>query len=156
MSDPNQPQYYVPSNELAVPQPAPAPAVSYVAPAAAAGWYPDQRSGLMRWWDGAMWTEHFGPAIAPVTPVLVAAQKESGIAYLFLIFLGGFGIHHFYLNRSGAGIGILVMTLVGWATTLLVVGWALVVAVWIWLIVDLFLVPSYVRAANARAAGYIR
>ena len=155
MSDPSQPEYVQPpSNEIAIPQPA--AVTPYVVPAAAAGWYPDRRSGLMRWWNGTTWTEQFGPAISPITPVVVVAQKESGVAYLLLIFLGGLGIHHFYLNRIGAGVGMLVLTLIGWATAWLLIGLPLIGAVWIWWFVDLFLIPSYVRTANARAAGYVR
>jgi TM2 domain-containing membrane protein YozV len=131
------------------------------------GWYPDRASGLTRWWDGNGWTEHFGPAAtsAPAAPynpyasypnrtggpVVVVPLKQGGIAYLLLILLGGFGAHHFYLNRTGAGVAILVMTLAGWATAIIVIGWFLIAAVWIWQIVDLFLVPTYVRQANDRA-----
>lgn len=38
------------------------PAVPPPLTAAPAGWYPDAKDPeLLRWWDGARWTEHFQP-----------------------------------------------------------------------------------------------
>ena len=122
------------------PQHIPAP----VARAVPAGWYSDRNSGRMRWWDGYQWTEIFGPV------QVVRAAKDTTIAYLLLIFLGGLGIYHFYLGRTGSAITMLVLTLVGAATSAVVVGIPIIVAVWIWVIVDLFLIPSHIREANAR------
>jgi TM2 domain-containing membrane protein YozV len=158
------------SNEQQPHEPTPYEQVPYVAPSTElvplvggapttpAGWYSDQRSGLMRWWDGTGWTEHFGPAVAPFAQQSVYAlpRKESGTAYVLLIFLGALGIHRFYLGKTGSAVAMLVMWLVGWSTSILVVGWFLVAAVWVWQIVDLFLVRSMVREVNARAAASAR
>jgi TM2 domain-containing membrane protein YozV len=141
----------IPGSEL-VPAPAPyypAAVSSYQVPAPVAqtvpaGWYADRNSGRMRWWDGYQWTEAFAPAQAPRAP------KDTTVAYLLLIFLGGLGIYHFYLGRTGSGITMLILTLIGAATSVVVVGIPIIVAVWIWVIVDLFLIPSHIREANAR------
>ncbi|WP_456789824.1 DUF2510 domain-containing protein [Cellulomonas sp. P5_C5] len=45
--------------------------------AVAPSWYPDpQRDGMLRWWDGARWTEHVQPARAAGKPVL--GQEVTG------------------------------------------------------------------------------
>lgn len=114
-----------------------------------AGWLHDS-TGTLRWWDGRQW----GPS-APVAqyapqpaPVIVRSAKETGIAYLLAIFLGGLGVHHFYLGRTGVAVTILILSLLGTATTWLFIGFFLIAVVWVWLIIDLFLIPSYVRSAN--------
>lgn len=111
--------------------------------AVAPGWYPDARTGRQRWWDGIRWTENYAPI------PLQRALKDTTITYVLLILLGGLGIYQFYLGRTGLGILMLLLTIIGSALTIFVIGIPIVAAVWIWLIVDLFLVPSYVRAANA-------
>lgn len=74
--------------------------------------------------------------------------REAWIAYLLLILLGGFGVHHFYLDRTGAGVAMLVLLLAGSATAALLIGLPLLLIVAVWLLVDLFSIPEYVRRAN--------
>jgi len=148
VSLPAAPAPNVPSQALTpVPISQPAPPVP-LAPVAATppGWYRDHNSGQMRWWDGQRWTENFAPA-----PQLVRAAKDSGIAYLLLILLGGFGAHYFYLGRIGSAIGLIVLWWGGIALTTIGIGVVLLLAALIWVIVDLFMIPSYVREANGRA-----
>lgn len=113
------------------------------------GWYPSP-SGAMQWWDGTAW----GP-LAPPQTVSVRPVKESGIAYLFWILLGGFAAHRFYLGLTGSAIGLLVLWAGGWLLTPLFIGVPMVIAGGIWLFVDLFLIPGLVRTANA-SRGYFR
>ncbi|RLQ84217.1 hypothetical protein D9V28_08345 [Mycetocola zhadangensis] len=68
-----------------------------------------------------------------------------------LIFLGSFGAHQFYLNQPLNGAMVIVLWWGGWATAFVGVGVLLIIGVLIWFVVDLCLLPSYVRAANARA-----
>lgn len=46
-----------------------------------AGWYPSERQGQLRYWDGARWTEHYQPAQAtpaqPATPQQPEAQAPE-------------------------------------------------------------------------------
>ncbi|SNT45653.1 TM2 domain-containing protein [Asanoa hainanensis] len=71
------------------------------------------------------------------TPVLVQVrQKEVGIAYLLWFFLGGLGIHQFYLGKTGRGLLYLF--------TLGIFG--------IGLVIDLFTLPSQVRQRNTQLA----
>ncbi|PTJ60864.1 NINE protein, partial [Mammaliicoccus sciuri] len=36
--------------------------------------------------------------------------KKTGIAYILLILLGGFGAHRFYLEKTGSAVGLLLLT----------------------------------------------
>ncbi|WP_167139651.1 DUF2510 domain-containing protein [Diaminobutyricimonas sp. TR449] len=148
-----QPHYQPPQYSAPQYQPQPQPT---------AGWYTDpQDATLNRWWNGSSWTEHSAPRVAPpaqhgMAPVAqyvaVRSQKETGIAYLFFFLLGGFAAHKFYLNQTGEAIGFLALWWIGWLTTPFYFGFVLVFAAGIWLMVDLFGIPGYVRKANARPA----
>jgi TM2 domain-containing membrane protein YozV len=69
------------------------------------------------------------------------ASRNEVIGVLLAIFLGGFGIHHFYLRRNGLGILYLLFSWTGIPTVL---GW-----------IDAFLTPDRVRRYNAEQAAYI-
>jgi len=62
-----------------------------------------------------------------------------------LIFLGGLGVHRFYLGKVKSGIAMLVMFVLGWFTLLLHIGIFLFAIVGVWALVDLFLVPGMVK-----------
>ena len=64
-------------------------------------------------------------------------MKSTVVAYLLWFFLGGLGIHRFYLGRPISGIFYL-LTVGGF-----VIGW----------IIDLFLIPGMVRQENAKMSG---
>lgn len=70
---------------------------------------------------------HGGPALPP---------RSTGIAYLWLIFLGGVGAHQFYIGKPGRGILYLF--------TLGLLGFGV--------LIDLFTLPSQVRTRNAQRA----
>ena len=67
-----------------------------------------------------------------------ANKKTAVVAYLLWFFLGLFGAHNFYLKRTGVAVAqlILSLTLVGMIVTL------------VWVIVDAFLIPGWVRNQN--------
>lgn len=109
-----------------------------------AGWYPGP-TGALQWWDGQQWGP-FAPPVAAMHP-----GKEVGIAYLFLFLLGGFSAQRFYLGLIGSAIVFNVLWWGGWILVGLAVGVPMVIAAVIWWFVDLFLLPSLVRNANARA-----
>lgn len=89
---------------------------------------------------------------APQSPMIVRSHKEIGIAYILWLFLGTLGVHRFYLGRNGTGIAQVILSVVGWATAILLVGFVFLAVVWVWVIVDAFLIPSMTREANGRAA----
>ncbi|WP_179872658.1 DUF2510 domain-containing protein [Microcella indica] len=116
---------------------------------AAPGWYPDpEQAATLRYWTGTVWTEQRAPAAA--APVATRPTRETWLAYVLLIFLGGFGVHRFYLGDTAVGVTLLLLTIIGWATAAFAIGFLFVGVVWVWIIVDLFLVPGLVRQANSR------
>jgi TM2 domain-containing membrane protein YozV len=70
-----------------------------------------------------------------------SARKDEALGVLLAIFLGGFGIHHFYLHRDGLGILYLLFSWTGIPTIL----------AWI----DAFFMPGRVRRYNAVQAASI-
>jgi TM2 domain-containing membrane protein YozV len=74
-----------------------------------------------------------------------AGKKSPLIAYLLWFFFGLFGAHRFYAGRMGTGLALLALSLIGFAT----VGAVLLVSL-IWVVVDAFLIPGWIRRHNNR------
>ena len=77
-----------------------------------------------------------------------ANKKSLGVAYLLWIFLGMFGGHRFYAGKTGSAIAQLIISLIGWALTLVVIGFLPLLFVGIWVLIDAFLIPQWIRNAN--------
>lgn len=81
----------------------------------------------------------YQPAVSPY-PHLGAygvPPKQKVAALLLAVFLGGLGIHRFYLGHSGSGSAMLVLWLLGFCTfgvTWIIVG--------IWALVDIILIAT--------------
>jgi TM2 domain-containing membrane protein YozV len=69
------------------------------------------------------------------------ARKDEVVGVLLALFLGGIGIHHFYLRRNTAGI---VYLLFFWTGIPMVIAW-----------VECFFMPNRVRQYNVAQAIYI-
>jgi TM2 domain-containing membrane protein YozV len=67
-----------------------------------------------------------------------ANKKTALVAYLLWFVVGLFGGHNFYLKRTGVAVAQLIvsLTLVGMLITI------------VWVLVDAFLIPSWVRNQN--------
>ena len=74
-----------------------------------------------------------------------ANKKIAVVAYILWLFLGWFGGHNFYLGRTGVAITQLILTLT-------VIGWLITI---IWVFVDDFLIPSWVRRENNQLAAQL-
>jgi TM2 domain-containing membrane protein YozV len=80
------------------------------------------------------WGQLSGQPQVIVVQQAVRPRKDTGVAYLLLVFLGLYGAHRFYVGQTG--MGILYLFTAG----LCGIGW----------LVDLFLTASLVREVNAR------
>jgi TM2 domain-containing membrane protein YozV len=69
------------------------------------------------------------------------ARKDEAIGFLFALFLGCFGVHHFYLRRNGLGVLYLVFF---WTGITAILGF-----------IECFFMPGRVRHYNAMQAMYI-
>ncbi len=69
------------------------------------------------------------------------AAKSEVVGVLLALFLGGFGIHRFYLGQTGAGILYLVFS---WTGIPAIIGF-----------IECFFMPGRVRAYNGGQAQYI-
>lgn len=84
-----------------------------------------------------------------------ANKKSLGVGYLLWIFLGVFGGHRFYLRRTGSAVAILILWILGWVLIAAVVGAFLLIIVGMWVLVDAFLIPGWVRAHNNALASQL-
>jgi len=75
-----------------------------------------------------------------------ANKKSVGASYVLCLLLGGLGAHRFYLGHRATAAVQLVLGLLGF-----VVGFTWP-PLWLWLLVDLFLIPGMVRARNLEIA----
>ena len=69
------------------------------------------------------------------------ARRDEFIGVLLAVFLGTFGIHHFYMRRNGLGVLYLLFS---WTGIPSVLGW-----------IEAFFMPGRVRHYNAVQAAYI-
>lgn len=72
-------------------------------------------------------------------------RKSMAVAYLLWFFFGQLGIHRFYTGRARSGIAQLILGIVGWATVWIGIGWVLLAILWVWLFIDIFLIPEMCR-----------
>lgn len=79
--------------------------------------------------------------------------KSTGTAYAFWFFFGGLGAHRFYLGSPVSGAIQLAMTPIsyGLIASKSMSGLAIMPALGLWLIIDAFLIPGMVRAANEQS-----
>lgn len=67
-------------------------------------------------------------------------QKSRAIAALLAFFLGGLGLHNFYLGQKNFGIIKLVMLVVGTLTSLILIGVVVLAVLGIWVTIDFVLI----------------
>jgi TM2 domain-containing membrane protein YozV len=72
-------------------------------------------------------------------------RRSKLVAYLLWLFMGWFGIHNFYLHRTGIAVTQLILSLI-------VIGLAITIP---WWLVDAFFIPGGVRRQNDLLAEYL-
>lgn len=93
-----------------------------------------------------------------VTSEMGKRQKSVGVSYLLWFFLGGLGLHKFYLGNTAWGLAYLIVTLLGIIIGFLTLGIGFIIlAIFpgLALLYDLFTLPSQARAANEQVEAYI-
>jgi TM2 domain-containing membrane protein YozV len=75
----------------------------------------------------------------------MVAERNVLLAYILWFFLGNLGVHRFYTGRAGTGVVQILLSVVGWATVWVLIGWVFLAVLWLWLIVDIFLIPGMCR-----------
>ncbi|WP_429812831.1 TM2 domain-containing protein [Ensifer sp. B1-9] len=78
--------------------------------------------------------------------------KSTAVAYLLWILFGGFGAHRFYIGRTGSGIAMIALLVIGFGTASVGIGALFIVALGVWLLADLFLIPGMIHHRAGRAA----
>lgn len=86
----------------------------------------------------------------PATQTMLydANKKSTLVAYLLWFILGTLGGHRFYVGKTGSAVAILALTILGWLLTFVGVGLILLAVMVIWVLVDAFLIPGWIRNNN--------
>jgi TM2 domain-containing membrane protein YozV len=95
------------------------------------------------------------PGVSSDTRALMmfeANKKSIAVAYLLWLFLGGAGGHRFYAGKTGSAVAQLLLLIFGFILTFVVVGIFLLIGLYIWVIVDAFLIPGWIRNQNSLLA----
>lgn len=66
------------------------------------------------------------------------SEKSKVVAAVLCFFLGAFGIHRFYLGKTGSAVAMLILNIVGWLTVGIFVGIFFLAIVGVWDVVDFF------------------
>ncbi|MHA6250821.1 NINE protein [Oceanobacillus sp. CAU 1775] len=72
-------------------------------------------------------------------------QKNIVIAYILWIIFGHFGLHRMYTGRIFTGIMMLLLGVIGWGTAWIFIGYIPLIFLWIWMFIDIFLIPGMCR-----------
>jgi TM2 domain-containing membrane protein YozV len=81
-----------------------------------------------------------------------ANKKSMVVAYLLWFFLGGFGGHRFFCGKTGSAVAQLLLMIGGCALFIVGIGALMLISLYIWVLVDAFLIPGWIRNQNSLLA----
>lgn len=95
------------------------------------------------------------PHVAQKMMAYDAAKKDLILAYLLWFFLGSFGVHRFYLNRSFSGAMMAILHLISWGTLMIAIGFLGFGLLGLWWLIDAILIMGWVERHNEQLAHHI-
>lgn len=84
-----------------------------------------------------------------------AAKKDVMLAYLLWFFLGSFGVHRFYMNRTFSGMMMTLLHVASWALTIFIIGFAGLALLGLWWVIDALLIMGWVERHNQQLAEHL-
>jgi len=81
-----------------------------------------------------------------------ANKKSVVVAYLLWFFFGWAGGHRFYAGKIGSAVAQLLLFILGFPLAFVLVGLLLLIPQLIWVLVDAFLIPGWIRNQNSLLA----
>jgi len=81
-----------------------------------------------------------------------ANKKSIVVAYLLWLIFGGAGGHRFYAGKIGSAIAQLLLLIFGVILTFVLVGYVILSGLYIWVLIDAFLIPGWIRKQNSLLA----
>src|SRR5262245_22238388 len=81
-----------------------------------------------------------------------ANKRSIVVAYLLWFFLGGAGGHRFYAGKIGSAVAQLSLLIFGILLTFVGIGFLLLMVLGIWVLIDAFLIPAWIRNQNSLLA----
>jgi TM2 domain-containing membrane protein YozV len=77
-------------------------------------------------------------------------KKKVWVAYLLLFVFGGFGAYKFYIGENTGGAIMLILTIIGFFTSVFFIGTLINISILVVLFVDLFRIPVRVKEYNKK------
>lgn len=82
-------------------------------------------------------------------------RKQPWVTWLLFLVLGGLGAHRFHHNRPLSAIGIIITNILGWALQIILIGYVIHFFLLIWLILDIFAIPVWLREDKVRTRDHV-